>query len=85
MISGFSNPPARSSSPIAAVAARAGVGISALYRRYDSKQELMRYLCADGLARYIATVEAALADTGDRWAAFVADSCGERWTPRAAR
>ena len=56
--------------PISAVARRAGVGISALYRRYPSKEELLRQLCADGLRRYLAAVEAALADGGDPWAAF---------------
>jgi AcrR family transcriptional regulator len=56
--------------PIAAVAERAGVGISALYRRYASKEGLLRRLCADGLERYIAAVEAALADQGDPWEAF---------------
>ena len=56
--------------PIADVAKRAGVGISALYRRYPSKEDLLRTLCADGLDRYIATVEAALADAGDPWEAF---------------
>jgi AcrR family transcriptional regulator len=56
--------------PISAVAKLAGVGISALYRRYPSKEELLRQLCADGLRRYIAAVEAALADEGDPWAAF---------------
>ena len=58
--------------PIAAVAARAGVGISALYRRYASKEELLRRLCAEGLQQYIAEAEAALADEGDPWAAFSA-------------
>src|SRR5918997_2569153 len=58
--------------PIAAVAARAGVGISALYRRYASKEELLRRLCAEGLQQYIAEAEAALADEGDPWAAFAA-------------
>ena len=48
--------------PIASVATRAGVGISALYRRYPSKQELLRKLCGDGLKEYIAAAEAALAD-----------------------
>jgi AcrR family transcriptional regulator len=57
--------------PISAVAKRAGVGISALYRRYPSKEELLRQLCADGLRRYIAAVEAALADDSDPWGAFV--------------
>src|SRR5437762_3161463 len=56
--------------PISAVAARAGVGIGALYRRYASKEELLRRLCADGLQRYIAEAEAALADQGDPWTAF---------------
>lgn len=58
--------------PIAAVAARAGVGIGALYRRYGSKEELMRRLCAEGQRQYIAEAEAALADEGDPWAAFTA-------------
>jgi AcrR family transcriptional regulator len=58
--------------PISTVAARAGVGIGALYRRYASKEELLRRLCADGLQRYIAEAEAALADGGDPWTAFAA-------------
>jgi AcrR family transcriptional regulator len=56
--------------PISAVAERAGVGIGALYRRYTSKEELLRQLCAEGLRRYIVEAEAALADEGDPWAAF---------------
>lgn len=56
--------------PIAAVAARAGVGIGALYRRYGSKEELLRRLSLDGLRVYIAETEAALADDGDPWTAF---------------
>jgi AcrR family transcriptional regulator len=59
------------SAPISAVAERAGVGISALYRRYGSKEELLRQLSGDGLRTYIAEAEAALADEGDPWAAFV--------------
>jgi len=58
--------------PISAVAERAGVGISALYRRYASKEDLLRKLCGDGLRRYISEVEAALADQGDPWEAFAA-------------
>jgi AcrR family transcriptional regulator len=57
--------------PISAVAAHAGVGISALYRRYHSKEDLLRRLSGDGLRRYIAEAEAALADDGEPWAAFV--------------
>ena len=56
--------------PISAVAERAGVGIAALYRRYPGKQDLLRRLCADGQARYIAEAEAALADDGEPWEAF---------------
>jgi AcrR family transcriptional regulator len=56
--------------PISAVAARAGVGISALYRRYPSKEDLLRQLCRDGLMLYIEVAEAALADEGDPWQAF---------------
>jgi AcrR family transcriptional regulator len=56
--------------PIADVAKRAGVGISALYRRYPSKEALLQELCADGLRRYIGAAESALADGGDPWQAF---------------
>ncbi|KKK07056.1 TetR/AcrR family transcriptional regulator [Micromonospora sp. HK10] len=55
--------------PVAAVAERAGVGISALYRRYASKEDLLRKLCADGLRRFIAAAEE-VADEPDGWAAF---------------
>jgi AcrR family transcriptional regulator len=58
--------------PISAVAARAGVGISALYRRYPSKDDLLRALAADGLSRYIADLEAALASDAPPWTAYVA-------------
>jgi AcrR family transcriptional regulator len=63
---------ADANAPISAVADRAGVGISALYRRYRSKEELLQQLSLDGLRRYLAEVEAALADDGDPWEAFVA-------------
>jgi AcrR family transcriptional regulator len=56
--------------PVSAVAAAAGVGMSALYRRYPSKEELLARLAGDGLRRYLAEAEAALADHGDPWAAF---------------
>lgn len=56
--------------PIAAVAHRAGVGISALYRRYASKEELLRTLCGDGLQRFIDETRAALADKRDPWTVF---------------
>jgi AcrR family transcriptional regulator len=56
--------------PIAAVAERAGVGISALYRRYPSKEALLRTLCFDGLRLYNRLLEEALADNGDPWDVF---------------
>jgi AcrR family transcriptional regulator len=56
--------------PISAVAQRADVGISALYSRYGSKEELLRKLCADGLALVISIVESALADDRDQWTVF---------------
>ena len=56
--------------PVAAVAARAGVGISALYRRYASKDDLVRAIVGEGLGRYNAAVEEALADDGVVWVAF---------------
>jgi AcrR family transcriptional regulator len=58
------------SAPVSAVAARARVGISALYRRYPSKEDLLREVARDGLVRYIAELEAALADEGDPWSVY---------------
>ncbi len=56
--------------PVSAVAAEAGVGMSALYRRYPSKEDLLRRLCTVGLQTYIALAEACVADEGDPWEAF---------------
>jgi AcrR family transcriptional regulator len=56
--------------PITAVAKRAGVGISALYSRYGSKEELLRTLCHQGLQRFVAETEAALSDDRDAWLVF---------------
>ena len=58
--------------PIAEVARRAGVGMSALYRRYAGKEDLIRALCGRGLDLYIEAAEAALSDEGDPWVAFTA-------------
>ena len=55
---------------IAAVAKHAGVGIGALYHRYESKEVLLQTLAATSLQRYIETVQAALADDGDPWEVF---------------
>ena len=56
--------------PVSAVAARANVGISALYRRYASKEALLRELARDGLTRYRAELERALADDRDAWTVY---------------
>jgi AcrR family transcriptional regulator len=61
---------ANPAAPIADVAKEAGVGISALYRRYASKEHLLRELARDGLTRYIADLRRALDDDGDPWQVF---------------
>lgn len=61
---------ADANAPIAAVAERAGVGISALYRRYPSKEVLLRTLCHEGLRRYNAEADAAL-ENSDGWHGLV--------------
>src|SRR5262249_41057303 len=53
--------------PVSEVAKRAGVGIAALYRRYPSQEHMLRKLSGDGLNRYIAEAEQALADDRDPW------------------
>lgn len=56
--------------PISAVATKANVGISALYRRYTSKEELLRELARDGLERFITELERALTDERDPWTVY---------------
>jgi AcrR family transcriptional regulator len=59
--------------PITAVAKHAGVGISALYTRYGSKEELLRTLCTDGLAIVIDETRAAIERVKaghDHWVVF---------------
>ncbi|HEY5821577.1 MAG TPA: helix-turn-helix domain-containing protein [Propionibacteriaceae bacterium] len=58
------------SAPISAVATRASVGMSALYRRYPSKDHLLQQLARDGLERFAADLATALADHGDPWTAY---------------
>jgi AcrR family transcriptional regulator len=62
----LSNPNA----PISAIAERAGVGIAALYRRYPSKEELIKQIYLENLELLFAEVRAALADDGDPWEVF---------------
>ena len=57
--------------PVSAVAHHAAVGISSLYRRYQSKEDLLRKLCGDGLALYIKIARDAVDDdAGDPWETF---------------
>ena len=59
--------------PISAVAKHAGVGISALYTRYGSKEELLRALCTDGLMIVVEQAENAIGQLRqgqDRWQVF---------------
>jgi AcrR family transcriptional regulator len=62
---------ANPNAPISAVAKRAGVGIGALYHRYESKEDLLRTLSRQGQDIYIAEVEKALASDDEPWDAFV--------------
>jgi AcrR family transcriptional regulator len=52
--------------PVAAIAARAGVGIGSLYRRYPTKEALLQRLCLLAMEQ---TIEAATAglEAGDAW------------------
>src|SRR6202040_4241589 len=59
--------------PIAAVAKHAGVGISALYTRFGSKERLLRTLCTGGLQPFVRETEAAIERVKqgeDRWQVF---------------
>ncbi|MGA6164146.1 TetR/AcrR family transcriptional regulator [Amycolatopsis magusensis] len=51
---------------VAAIAARAGVGIGSLYRRYRTKEELFQRLCVIALDDYLRAAEEGLADE-DPW------------------
>jgi AcrR family transcriptional regulator len=51
---------------VAAIAARAGVGVGTLYRRYSTKEELFQHLCRLSLEDYLAAAEAGLANP-DPW------------------
>jgi len=59
--------------PITAVAKHAGVGISALYTRFASKDELLRRLCTDGMLTFNARTEQAIEQVrsgADHWQAL---------------
>ena len=52
--------------PVSAVAARAGVGVGTLYRRYGSKTELLQRLCVLAMEQVLTAADDALA-SGDPW------------------
>jgi AcrR family transcriptional regulator len=59
--------------PITAVAKHAGVGISALYTRYGSKEELIRTLCTEGMLTVVRETGHALEQVKagrDHWSVF---------------
>lgn len=56
--------------PVSAVAARAGVGIGALYHRYAGKEDLLRTLCRNGQQIYLAEVRRALDSGAHPWEAY---------------
>jgi AcrR family transcriptional regulator len=56
--------------PVSAIAARAGVGMGSLYRRYPSKVDLMRAVCTTSMERAMAEADAALAEEPDGWSAL---------------
>ncbi|MCU7729133.1 TetR/AcrR family transcriptional regulator [Actinoplanes sp. KI2] len=56
--------------PIGEVARVAGVGISALYRRYPSKEALLATLCLDGLQEFV-TIAQQAGELADPWEGFV--------------
>jgi AcrR family transcriptional regulator len=66
--------------PVAAVAARAGVGVGTLYRRYGSKTELLQRLCMAAMEQAQAAADAALRSP-DPWAGlagYIRDCVGMR-------
>ncbi|HEY0168623.1 MAG TPA: TetR family transcriptional regulator [Jatrophihabitans sp.] len=59
--------------PVSLVAQRAGVGMGSLYRRYGSKEDLLRHLCLLSLQQMKTEAEAALNDPADSdWHKFEA-------------
>jgi AcrR family transcriptional regulator len=68
--------------PTAAIARRAGVGIAALFRRYPTKEELLRQMSIAGMRQMISTADEALTDP-DPWNGFTS-SCDDAWPPAVA-
>ncbi len=59
--------------PVSEVAQRAGVGISALYKRFGSKEGMIATLCVNGLRTYVEVARAAaeVDDPGEAFETFV--------------
>jgi AcrR family transcriptional regulator len=55
---------------VANIAARAGVGVGTLYRRYRTKEQLFQHLCTLTLSDYLRVAEEGLAHD-DPWEGFV--------------
>lgn len=55
---------------VATIAARAGVGVASIYRRYRTKDELFQHLCALSLDQWIEAAERGL-DHDDPWEGLV--------------
>src|SRR3954471_7871334 len=56
--------------PMTAVAEHAGVGMSAVYSRCGSKEELLRKLSRGGLERLLEELDVAMRDERDPWTVF---------------
>jgi AcrR family transcriptional regulator len=55
--------------PVREIAQRAGVGVATLYRHFPTRGHLVDAVLEDAFEEYVASAEAALADT-DAWRAF---------------
>lgn len=55
---------------MADIAARAGVGIGTLYRRYPNKADLMRVVCTEAMQSSLVEAQAALDEEHDGWSAL---------------
>jgi len=55
---------------VSAVAREAGIGMGSLYRRYASKEELLRTLCRQSLAEQLVAAETALGSGDEPWDAL---------------
>ncbi|WP_327351849.1 TetR/AcrR family transcriptional regulator [Streptomyces sp. NBC_01304] len=57
--------------PLDSIARQAGVGIATLYRRFPSREDLIREVCLDVMREVTRTVETALRDEPDAYTALV--------------